>query len=289
MALDRAPHLSWNNETVPMDLRSPVLLAAFEGWNDAGEASSSAARYLRDHFEAEHVATIDAEDFFDFTVARPSICLDGEDVRRIVWPSTSIHVAQIPGASRDLVCAIGHEPQLRWQTFVDHVAFVAKTLDASLVCTLGALLTDVPHTRPTQVYGGTDDPVLAAHLQLSPSTYEGPTGIVGVLAAELRERGLSVASFWASVPTYVPNIPSSKAALALVERLTHVLGVDVPRTDLEISAANYERQVSELVSEDDDTSDYVEQLEANFDEDTSEDPDRLVAEVEDFLRNQSGT
>ena len=147
----------------------------------------------------------------------------------------------------------------------------------------------MPHTRPTQVYGGTDDPVLAARLDLSPSTYEGPTGIVGVLAAELRDRGLSVASFWAGVPTYVPNHPSPKATLSLVERLARVLEVEGPRTDLQIGAEDYEDQVSKLVAEDEDTVDYVQQLEAEFDEGTSDDPDRLVAEVEDFLRNQPGT
>ena len=289
MAPDRAPHLSWHAGVAPGDLRSPILLAAFEGWNDAGEASSSAARYLRDHYEAEHVATIEAEEFFDFTVARPNVSLDVDDVRRIVWPSTSLHVARIPDASHDLVCAIGYEPQLRWRTFVDHMAVAAEALDASLVCTVGALLTDVPHTRPTQVYGGTDDRALAARLDLSPSTYEGPTGIVGVLAAELRDRGLSVASFWASVPTYVPNVPSPKATLALVERLARVLEVDVPRTDLQIGSDDYEEKVSTLVAEDEDTSDYVRQLEADFDEEASDDPNRLVAEVEDFLRNQPGT
>ncbi|MED6328122.1 MAG: PAC2 family protein [Actinomycetota bacterium] len=288
MGPDRAPHLSWQAADVPTDLRSPILLTAFEGWNDAGEASSSAARYLRDHYEAEHVATIDAEEFFDFTVARPSICLDEDEMRRIVWPSTSLHVARIPDAAHDLVCAIGHEPQLRWRTFVDHVAHAAETLGASLVCTVGALLTDVPHTRPTQVYGGTDDLGLATRLDLSPSTYEGPTGIVGVLAAELRDRGLSVASFWASVPTYVPNVPSPKATLALVERLARVLEVDVPRTDLQIGADDYEEKVSTLVAEDEETSDYVRQLEADFDEEAPDDPDRRVAEVEDFLRNQQG-
>jgi proteasome assembly chaperone (PAC2) family protein len=162
-------------------------------------------------------------------------------------------------------------------------------MGATMVCTLGALLTDVPHTRPTQVYGGTDDPVLAARLTLSPSTYEGPTGIVGVLSAGLRERGVTTASFWASVPSYVSNAPSPKAALALVDRLCHVLAVNVPRTDLEIAAAAYERQVSDLVAEDDDTVEYVEQLEADFDEETTDNPDQLVAEVEDFLRNQPGT
>jgi predicted ATP-grasp superfamily ATP-dependent carboligase len=158
-----------------------------------------------------------------------------------------------------------------------------------MVCTLGALLTDVPHSRPTQVYGGTDDEELALRLNLSPSTYEGPTGIVGVLAAGLRDRGVTTASFWASVPAYVSNVPSPKAALALVERLSQLLEVDVPCTDLEIAAAAYERQVTELVAEDDGTMEYVEQLEADFDEETAEDPDSLVAEVEDFLRNQPGT
>ena len=289
MAADPAPHLIWNVDEIPTDLRSPILIAAFEGWNDAGEASSTAARYVRDHFEAEHVATIDAEDFFDFTVARPNVCIDDNDARQIVWPSTGIHVARIPGSAHDLVCAIGHEPQLRWRTFVDHLAITAEAFGATMVCTLGALLTDVPHSRPTQVYGGTDDADLARRLDLSPSTYEGPTGIVGVLAAGLRDRGVSTASFWASVPAYVSNVPSPKAALALVERLCQVLEVDVPRTDLEIAAAAYVRQVTELVAEDDDTMEYVEQLEADFDEETADDPDSLVAEVEDFLRNQPGT
>ena len=289
MAADPAPHLIWNVDEMPTDLRSPILIAAFEGWNDAGEASSTAARYVRDHFEAEHVATIDAEDFFDFTVARPNVCIDDNDARQIVWPSTGIHVARIPGSAHDLVCAIGHEPQLRWRPFVDHLAITAEAFGATLVCTLGALLTDVPHSRPTQVYGGTDDADLARRLDLSPSTYEGPTGIVGVLAAGLRDRGVSTASFWASVPAYVSNVPSPKAALALVERLCQVLEVDVPRTDLEIAATAYVRQVTELVAEDDGTMEYVEQLEADFDEETADDPDSLGAEVEDFLRNQPGT
>jgi len=289
MAPNPAPHLIWNVDEMPTDLRSPILIAAFEGWNDAGEASSTAARYVRDHFEAEHVATIDAEDFFDFTVARPNVCIDDNDARQIVWPSTGIYVARIPDSNHDLVCAIGHEPQLRWRTFVDHLAITAEAFGASMVCTLGALLTDVPHSRPTQVYGGTDDEELALRLDLSPSTYEGPTGIVGVLAAGLRDRGITTASFWASVPAYVSNLQSPKAALALVERLSHLLEVDVPCIGLEIEAASYECQVTELVAEDDGTMEYVEQLEADFDEETAEDPDSLVAEVEDFLRNQPGT
>jgi len=289
MASDPAPHLIWNVDELPTDLRSPILIAAFEGWNDAGEASSTAARYVRDHFEAEHVATIDAEDFFDFTVARPNVCIDDNDARQIVWPSTGIHVARIPGSAHDLICAIGHEPQLRWRTFVDQLAITAEAFGASMVCTLGALLTDVPHSRPTQVYGSSDDEELALRLCLSPSTYEGPTGIVGVLAAGLRDRGVTTVSFWASVPAYVSNVPSPKAALSLVERISQVLDVDLPCTDLEIAAAAYERQVTELVAEDDSTMEYVERLEEDFDEETTDDPDVLVAEVEAFLRNQPGT
>ena len=139
MAADPAPHLIWNVDEMPTDLRSPILIAAFEGWNDAGEASSTAARYVRDHFEAEHVATIDAEDFFDFTVARPNVCIDDNDARQIVWPSTGIHVARIPGSAHDLVCAIGHEPQLRWRTFVDHLAITAEAFGATGVVVAGGV------------------------------------------------------------------------------------------------------------------------------------------------------
>ena len=291
------PHLHWTDAERLDGLRSPILIAAFEGWNDAGEASSTAARYVRDHFESVEVATIDAEDFFDFTVARPSVRLDDDNRRHLVWPSTSVHVARLPGAGHDLVTMIGHEPQLRWRTFVDHVVATAEQVGADLAITLGALLTDVPHTRPVQVYGSSDDPELAAHLRLSPSDYEGPTGIVGVLGAGLRAAGMPTASLWAGVPAYVSSAPSPKAALALVERLSAVFDAAIPCTDLEIASAAYERQVSDLVADSDETAEYVERLEADFDDDADghtdhaadgEDPDRLVADIEDFLRNHPG-
>ena len=288
MAGTPAPHLHWSNAAGLNDLRSPILVAAFEGWNDAGEASSTAARYVRDHFESTEVATIDAEDFFDFTVARPSVHLDDEGSRHIAWPSTSVYAAHIPGTDHDLVVLTGHEPQLRWRTFVDHVVTTANEVGASLAVTLGALLTDVPHTRPVQVYGTSDDTAIAEHLSLSPSTYEGPTGIVGVLGTGLRAAGIPTASLWASVPAYVSSAPSPKAALALVEGLSTVLGTIIPCTDLEIAAAAYERQVSDLVAEDVDTTEYVERLEVDFDEEPDDNPDRLVADIEDFLRNQPG-
>ncbi|HJL90519.1 MAG TPA: PAC2 family protein [Acidimicrobiales bacterium] len=283
-----APHLHWTDAARINDLESPILIAAFEGWNDAGEASSTAARYVRDHFESVEVASIDAEDFFDFTVARPSVHLDDDGRRHIAWPSTSVYAAHIPGTGHDLVVLTGHEPQLRWRTFVDHVVTTANEVGASLAVTLGALLTDIPHTRPVQVYGTSDDEAIAEHLSLSPSTYEGPTGIVGVLGTGLRAAGIPTASLWASVPAYVSSAPSPKAALALVESLGTVLGTTIPCTDLEIAAAAYERQVSELVAEDDDTAEYVERLEVDFDEEPDDNPDRLVADIEDFLRNQPG-
>ena len=283
-----APHLHWTDAARINDLESPILIAAFEGWNDAGEASSTAARYVRDHFESVEVASIDAEDFFDFTVARPSVHLDDDGRRHIAWPSTSVYAAHIPGTGHDLVVLTGHEPQLRWRTFVDHVVTTANEVGASLAVTLGALLTDIPHTRPVQVYGTSDDEAIAEHLSLSPSTYEGPTGIVGVLGTGLRAAGIPTASLWASVPAYVSSAPSPKAALALVESLGTVLGTAIPCTDLEIAAAAYERQVSELVAEDDDTAEYVERLEVDFDEEPDDNPDRLVADIEDFLRNQPG-
>ena len=283
-----APHLHWTDAARINDLESPILIAAFEGWNDAGEASSTAARYVRDHFESVEVASIDAEDFFDFTVARPSVHLDDDGRRHIAWPSTSVYAAHIPGTGHDLVVLTGHEPQLRWRTFVDHVVTTANEVGASLAVTLGALLTDIPHTRPVQVYGTSDDEAIAEHLSLSPSTYEGPTGIVGVLGTGLRAAGIPTASLWASVPAYVSSAPSPKAALALVEGLSTVLGTTIPCTDLEIAAATYERQVSDLVAEDEDTAEYVERLEVDFDEEPDDNPDRLVADIEDFLRNQPG-
>jgi proteasome assembly chaperone (PAC2) family protein len=301
-----APHLHWVEEP---ELEDPIVLAAFEGWSDAGGAASTAARYVRDHFGASEIGTIEAEDFFDFTVARPFVRLvDGQ--RIIEWPATTVHVARLPDSTHDLVVLIGHEPQLRWRTFADHVVSVAQKVGARHVVTLGALLADVPHTRPVQVFGTTDNHELSDRLGLMPSTYEGPTGIVGVLGARLRESGLSTASIWASVPAYVSSAPSPKAALALVEKISVVLGVPLPRTDLEIASEVYEREISDLVAEDERTAEFVEDLEEDFDareleddldsgnmEDMfrgnetasiSDNPGELVAEVEDFLRRHPG-
>jgi proteasome assembly chaperone (PAC2) family protein len=281
-------HVRWRNQ--PLDhttLDRPVLIAAFEGWNDAGDAASGAVRYLIERYEASLVADIDPEDFFDFTSTRPQAEIDDDGVRQIVWPTTEVYAGSLPGDAGDVVLVIGTEPQLRWRTFCAQITGLAEQLGCRLVMVLGALVAEVPHSRPVPVMGSVTDPTLEAELGLQPSTYQGPTGVVGVLSAACREAGLAAASLWAAVPTYVPTAPSPKAVLALLERTAEVLGVWVPTTDLEIAAAAYERQVTELVEEDEETSDYVSQLEERHDADDEGTAGRsLVEEVERYLRER---
>ncbi len=281
--------LHWHHRP---ELRSPVLVAAFEGWNDAGDAASGAARWLADRYQAELLATIDAEDFFDFTTTRPIVEIGGNGRRHITWPDTELWSATTDGGT-DLIVLVGHEPHLRWRTYCQAVLEAASELDCSLVLTLGSLLSDVPHTRPTAVTGTADDPALIERLDLSRSTYEGPTGIVGVLHATCNQVDQPSASLWAAVPTYVSGAPSPKATLALVERAAAVLGLTLPTLDLQIATAAYERQIDELVADDDDTAAYVARLEEEAsrqpDDDDLEalaasDPAVLVEEVERFLR-----
>jgi predicted ATP-grasp superfamily ATP-dependent carboligase len=265
-----------------------VLITAFEGWNDAGDAASTALSYLGDAWESEPFATIDPEVFYDFTSTRPKVHLGPGGHRRIEWPENAFASARV---SDDLhvVTLLGTEPQLRWRTFCDQVIGVARYLDVRLVLTVGALLSEVPHTRPTPVYGAAYDAEVTRRLGLTPSAYEGPTGIVGVLHAAFADAGLPSASLWAAVPTYVPSAPSPKAALALVERAARLLEVDVDTDDLAAETHAYEDQISLLVEADEESRDYVEHLEASYDEDeepSEEGADRLVAEVERFLREQ---
>jgi predicted ATP-grasp superfamily ATP-dependent carboligase len=278
-------HVRWHAHPT---LDRPVLVAAFEGWNDAGDAASGAVRYLIDRHDAELVADVDPEEFFDFTSTRPQAEIDDDGVRRISWPSTEIYAASLPGDAGDALLLLGTEPQLKWRTFCEQIAGVARDLDCRLVVILGALVAEVPHSRPVPVVGTVSDPALQAGLGLDPSTYQGPTGVVGVLSAACREAGLPAASLWAAVPTYVPTAPSPKAVLALLEYTAEVLGMWIPTTDLEIAAAAYERQVTELVQEDDETSDYVTQLEHRHDENGGEGGDArsLVEEVERYLRDR---
>jgi proteasome assembly chaperone (PAC2) family protein len=277
-------HVRWHARP---ELDDPVVIAAFEGWNDAGDAASTAARYLVDRWDADLVAEIDPEEFYDFQSTRPQVRLDDDGMREIVWPSTEIYAATIPGHG-DALIIVGHEPQLRWRTYCQELVDVAKQGPARLVLTLGALLAEVPHTRPTPVVGTAYQLDSVAGIELQPSSYEGPTGIVGVLHDAFRQAGFRTASLWATVPSYVPGAPSPKAALALIERTAAMLETWIPTTDLEIASASYERQVSELVDADEETAAYVTSLEERQDEEPGVLPsaESIAEEVERFLREQ---
>lgn len=284
--------LRWEREP---QLRRPLLVVAFEGWNDAGDASSLALGYLAKAWEAERLATIDAEEFYDFTVTRPHVRITEEGEREIEWPDIELLGARVPGSRHDLLLIRGVEPQLRWRTFSRAVVEAARTVQAELAVILGALLADVPHTRPVRVSGTTDDEELAERLGLAASSYEGPTGIVGVLHDALRRDGIPTASFWAAVPHYVHQLPSPKAALALVERSAALLGAPVDSLELRAAAQDYERQVSERIADDEDVAAYVASLEESSDSEWTEPDaveglrlgsiDELAAEVERFLRD----
>jgi proteasome assembly chaperone (PAC2) family protein len=278
-------HVRW---TARPQLRTPVVIAAFEGWNDAGDAATTAVRYLIDRWEAELVADVDPEEFYDFTSTRPQVRLDDDGLRQIDWPATEVHAATIPGTDTDVLIILGTEPQLRWRTYTAELTQIAVESHARLCITLGALLAEVPHTRPTPVVGTAYEPDVVAGLELQPSSYEGPTGIVGVLHDSWRRAGLRSASLWATVPSYVPGAPSPKAALALIERTAAMLDTWVATTDLEIAAASYERQVSELVDADEETATYVSSLEERHDDEPGILPsaETIAEEVERFLRDQ---
>lgn len=262
-----------------------MVILAFEGWNDAGEAATQAVEHLIRQSGDTSFAWIDPEDFYDFTTTRPQVRIEG-DQRIIDWPQNRFLEYRSDG-QLDVVLVRGVEPQLRWRTFTAQVVEVATTLQARLVLTLGALLADVPHSRPTPVYGTSYDQQVMEAMSLEPSSYEGPTGIVGVLLDECRQRGIPSASLWAAVPSYIAAAPSPKAALALVDRVSRLLGLHVEVGDLTEAAAAYEQQISQLVAEDPETERYVRHLEEQHDrEQEPEDVDRLVAEVERFLRDQ---
>jgi proteasome assembly chaperone (PAC2) family protein len=272
------------------ELEKPVLLAAFRGWNDGAQAASLAAGYLAKNWDAEQFAEIDPENFFDFQATRPHVSLEDGMTRRIDWPETGFYHARPEGFDRDIVLLLGIEPNLRWRTFSDLVVGLASELEVELMITLGALLADVPHTRPAPVTGSATDSELVERLGLSASRYEGPTGIVGVLHDHCREAGIPSASLWAAVPHYVSLTPSPRAAVALCERLASLIGVDVDVEELEEAAQSYEEQVSEAVASDEETASYVEELERRSDsiEESTDLPsgDALAAELTRFLRER---
>jgi predicted ATP-grasp superfamily ATP-dependent carboligase len=271
-------------------LTRPVLITAFRGWNDGGQGASLAGGYLAKTWSAARFAEIEPEGFFDFQATRPHVSLVEGQTRRIDWPDNAFYHAGIPGADRDAVLMLGIEPNLRWNTFTGLVTSLADDLGVELVVTLGSLLADVPHTRPSPVTGGATDPELIERLGLQRSRYEGPTGIVGVLHDACHRAGMPSISLWAAVPHYVSLAPSPRAALALCGRLAEVLETEIDTAELDEAAERYSEQVSEAVASDEETSAYVAELEQRADlvEDEENLPsgDSLAAELTRFLRER---
>ena len=283
--------LQWEHR--PDGLRAPALICAFKGWNDAADAASSAIQFVGSALGAARFATIDPEEFYDFQATRPRVKMVEGQTREIVWPAVELFAARVPRAPRDLILLAGSEPSFRWRTFCKLVVELAEALGTQLVVTLGALLADVPHTRPVSVTGLSSDPALVARLGLAPSSYEGPTGIVGILHAACQQAGLPSASLWAAVPHYIAATPNPKAALALVRKLEGLVGVAVDGSELESAAADYERQVNIAVQSDPDVQAFVERLEqASVEED--EEPGSLPSgetianDLQNFLRQRGG-
>jgi proteasome assembly chaperone (PAC2) family protein len=305
-------------------LQRPVVVAAFTGWNDAGDAASNGVRHLIESWQAQPLAEIDPEEFTDFATVRPHVRLDSSLQRSIVWPTVGLWSASTPGG--DVILVLGPEPALRWRLFGDEILEVARSFDASMLLTLGALLADVPHTRPVRLIGTATDDHMIERYELQRSRYEGPTGIVGVLHDACAHHDVASASLWAAVPAYASQVPSPKASLALVERTCQILGCPAPTNRLIESARDYDARVTTFVDDDSDLTGYVARLESmadagrldddftDVDEDDDDeddepvggelgvelapddtalpsgpvDSDELMAEVERFLRDQNG-
>ena len=276
-------------------LTRPFLIVGFEGWNDAGVAASTALGFLADALGAETFARIDPEEFYDFQVTRPLVQVDDGAGRRIQWPTAEFQAVRVPGSPHDLVLLRGHEPNMRWRAFTSEILELTETLGVEMLITVGALLADVPHTRPIQVVGSTGDPTLASELSLPASRYEGPTGILGVLSEAALGSAIPAVSFWAALPHYV-QAPNPRAALALVERLSSLLALPIDTGSLAEETAAFDATMADIVSDDPELAGYVERLEAHADEQDPDDdtsladlaPEQFVAEVEQFLRDHPG-
>jgi predicted ATP-grasp superfamily ATP-dependent carboligase len=287
------PPLLWDRR--PDGLRAPALVCAFKGWNDAADAASTAVTFVGSALNAERFARIDPEEFFDFQNTRPRIRLTEGRTREITWPEVEIYEARVPLAPRDLILIVGSEPSYRWRGFCGLIVDLAEAMGAQLVVTLGALLADVPHTRPVSITGLASDATLVDRLGLNSATYEGPTGITGVLHGACAQAGLPSASLWATVPHYIAATPNPKASLALVRKLEGLVGVSVDAAELEGSASEYERQVNLAVQSDPDVQAFVERLEQAADDDEPNlDPgdvpsgDTIAREFQRFLRQRGG-
>jgi proteasome assembly chaperone (PAC2) family protein len=284
-------HVRWLAEPT---LDRPVLIAGFTGWNDAGDAASTAMTAMVEAWDADVLAEIDPESFTDFATVRPQVRLDDDRKRSIVWPTVGLWSASLPGT--DVLLMLGPEPALRWRLFSEQVVGIAERFGATMAISLGALLADVPHSRPVPLIGTASDTSLIERYELQQSQYEGPTGIVGVLHDALQRSGLPTASLWAAVPGYASQVPSPKAAMALVDRACSMLGTPPPVARLASATAEYDARVAALIGDDDDMVEYLSRLEQIADENDEGDddltsappidPDELMNEVEQFLRDQ---
>ncbi|MGH2730520.1 MAG: PAC2 family protein [Actinomycetota bacterium] len=277
-----------------MVLREPVMVAAFRGWNDAGDAASFAATHLGRAWSAEKLASIDAEDFYDFQAVRPQVKLVDGLTRKITWPANEFWAARLSDVPHDAILLVGTEPNTHWRAFTGVIVDMVQRHGVRLVVTLGALLADVPHSRPVHITGTAVDQELVERLGLQRSRYEGPTGIVGVLHDALARSGVASASLWAAVPHYLAVTPNPKAALALVAKTTELIGVTADTKELEQDSEEYEQRVTEMVASDEDVQAYVRLLEERSDERATDviDPSRLPSgealaeELEQFLRDR---
>ncbi len=263
--------------------KAPVMVIAFAGWNDAGGASTWAIRSLIEKTVATEILTFDSEEFYDFSRERPTVHLDGES-RFLSWPKNTISLSN----DGSLLLMEGVEPQLNWQTFTQNVLAEAQKYNVSMIITLGSLLAEVPHSRPVLIHGVSENTEINRTYGLQTSSYEGPTGIIGVINQLSTDAGIPNMSFWATVPNYVAGAESPKAALALIERLKTTLNLSLNTTDLEIASSAYERQINQIIEGDEDTSKYVDELEDNYDAGDYEvaSPEDFVKDVENFLRDQ---
>lgn len=283
---------------VPDSLRRPILIMAFSGWNDAAEAATTAVRYLGSSFHAEKFAEIDPEEFYHFGLSRPLVRFKAgsETEREVIWPATEFSIAQGPEIARDIIVGVAAEPHLRWRTYCAAVLQLARQCQVSLILTLGALLAEVPHTRPIRLSGSASDPEIGAQFRTRPTRYEGPTGIVGVLSSTAREQQFDTASLWANVPHYISGIENPKATLALIKRVLPILGAALDLTDLEDAGRQFDQNLAEIVGQNAKIAGYVAKLEAS---DVEEEPpppassqselppaSELVSEIEQFLRQQ---
>lgn len=267
-----------------------VMIVAFDGWNDAGEAASAAISHLIDLWGGEEVVSISSDEYYDFQVNRPRITVTEEGAREITWPTTRFTASITPSGDRQIVFVRGPEPNMRWRSFVDEIVGIAHDFDVSSVISLGSLLADAPHSRPVPITVIASDADMAQQLELEPSRYEGPTGIVGVLAHAVASAGLTGVSVWAAIPHYVAHGPNPKGTLALLEKLEELLGEEIATGDYPEKAASWQSTVDEMASDDTDISEYVARLEEAVD--TTSRPeatgDAIAKEFERYLQGNSG-